>query len=133
VTLTIPATFQALEKITDFMMPLTSHLNPDTQSEIVLAVHELCMNIVQHAYAGDSGVIELQAKCDRQRLEVAIRDHGRNAYVALDEITPPNIHDYPESGWGIYIVHQVMDSVQYQRSGGQNQWYLVKNLVELHT
>lgn len=122
----IPATFQALEQISEYLMSITAHLDPETRSHVVLAVHELCMNIVQHAYAGDSGVIDIQARCDSRHLEVFLRDQGKNPYVFPNAIVPPNIHDYPESGWGIYIVHQVMDNVRYERAEGQNQWYLVK-------
>lgn len=122
----VPATFAALEQVTDYMMRLTARVDDELRSHLVLAVHELCMNIVQHAYAGDPGSIEIEGRCDSKRLEVSIWDDGKHRYVAPEAILPPNIHDYPESGWGIYIVHQVMDSVNYERLGEQNHWYLVK-------
>jgi serine/threonine-protein kinase RsbW len=122
----IPATFEALELVTDYMMQLAAHVDAETRSQLVLAVHELCMNIVQHAYAGDDGMIDIRGGWDRARLDIDIWDQGRHHYVTPDEIRPPNIHDYPESGWGIYIVHQVMDSVHYERADEQNHWHLVK-------
>ena len=128
-TLTIPATFQALERVTDYLMQVVGQLDKETRSTIVLAVHELCMNIVQHAYAGESGVIELHARYDRRQLEIRIFDQGSHGYRHPEAIVPPNVNDYPESGWGIYIVHQVMYVVEYQRTNGQNQWYLVKNFA----
>ncbi len=122
----IPATFQALEQLTDYMMQLTTRLEPETSSQLVLAIHELCMNIVQHSYAGESGMIEVHGHWNGDRLELTLRDTGSHAYVRPDVIKPPNIFDFPESGWGIYIVHQVMDSVKYERFAGHNQWSLVK-------
>ena len=123
----IPATFQALEQITDYIMQLAAHIDPETRSQLVLAVHELCMNIVQHSYAGETGMIEIDGHWSGSRLELTIRDTGSHAFVRPDVIKPPNIFDFPESGWGIYIVHQVMDSVKYERFAGHNQWSLVKH------
>lgn len=122
----IPATFQALEQITDYIMQLAAHIDPETRSQLVLAVHELCMNIVQHSYAGETGMIEIDGQWSGSRLELTIRDTGSHAFVRPDVIKPPNIFDFPESGWGIYIVHQVMDSVKYERFAGHNQWSLAK-------
>ena len=86
------------------------------------------MNVDYGRIWGDmhQGMIEIDGHWSGSRLELTIRDTGSHAFVRPDVIKPPNIFDFPESGWGIYIVHQVMDSVKYERFAGHNQWSLAK-------
>jgi serine/threonine-protein kinase RsbW len=95
---------------------------------IELAVHEACTNIVEHAYAGLPGRIEIILSLIREpkRLVVELHDSGRS--FKLPEITRPDIHEPQINGYGLFLIYQLMDEIRYQPQTGDNRWYLVKNL-----
>jgi anti-sigma regulatory factor (Ser/Thr protein kinase) len=126
-TLTVPADLTTLGNVTEFVESILVNCPSQLRSQIVLAIHELCLNIVEHAYAGATGEIELNADDENGILNVVVRDYAPNAYTE-GEITAPNPLDFPEGGWGLYILHQVMDKVEYRRLAAGNQWHLVKHL-----
>lgn len=126
--LTMDAAFGALEALSEFLNDAVMPCESRTLYQVKLAVHELCMNIVQHAYAGDAGLIVLSVEREALSLHVEIRDFaGRGLQVALIG-PPPDPFDLPESGWGMPIVHKVMDSVVYHRLADGNQWLLTKKM-----
>ncbi len=95
---------------------------------VELAVHETCMNIIEHAYAGRPGRINLVFSLQNRppRLIVDIRDTGRS--FELKEIQEPNLVEPQTSGYGLFLVHQLIDEVVYERQAEHNHWRLVKNL-----
>lgn len=95
---------------------------------VELAVHEACTNIVEHAYAGLPGRIEIILSLfrDPRRLVVELHDSGRS--FKLQEISQPDFNEPPVSGYGLFLIYQLMDEIQYQPQSGDNHWYLVKNL-----
>src|SRR5262245_9432667 len=96
-TLTIPADFEALEQLAPFMETLTAVAPPRLRSELALAVHELCVNIIQHAYSGAPGNIELYAEYEAQNLYLSIYDTAPNFYKHNGQ-PPPDPLSLPESG-----------------------------------
>jgi anti-sigma regulatory factor (Ser/Thr protein kinase) len=125
-TLVIPATFEALEQLSPLMSQATYAAPARMQAQLALAVHELCMNIVQHAYAGTPGEIRLEVDYSDHSLQISIYDQGPNAYAAT-EVVEPDPFDLPEHGWGIAIVHRVMDNVYYEHLESGSQWRLIKS------
>jgi sigma-B regulation protein RsbU (phosphoserine phosphatase) len=128
-TLVMPATYDALEDLKPFISGAIAPLPEKTLSRIVLAVHELCVNIVEHAYAGTAGEISIEADRDCEWIQFLIRDTGSRAYVPPDDVRPPDPASLPESGWGIYILHRIMDTVEYRRLPAGNQWLLRKRVA----
>ena len=128
-SLTLPANFEALAGLKPFVARLVEPAPEKTLSQIILAVHELCTNIIEHAYAGVDGEIRIEAVRVAEQLQFTIRDTGLHAYASPNFVTPPDPASLPESGWGIYILHQVMDKVEYRRLSAGNEWYLEKRLT----
>lgn len=126
--LTIAATYEALEGLKPFIIGVVEPAPEKTLSQIMLAVHELCANIVEHAYAGSEGEIYIEADHDAERLWFLIRDAGPHTYQAPDYVAAPDPSSLPESGWGIYILHRVMDKVEYRRLSAGNEWFLEKRI-----
>ncbi len=126
-SLVLTASFEALPGLEAFVDDLDESLPEETGPRIKLALHELCMNIVQHGYAGHPGKIQVEAEFDGEMLTLIVRDTAPVAYPNRD-ISPPNPLDLPESGWGMHILAQVMDEMQYQRLADGNLWQLVKRL-----
>ncbi|SRR5258706_16439994 len=124
-TLTIPADLEALEQLTPFIESIARTASGRMQHQLALAVHELCVNIIQHAYAGTTGQITLQAECYQHGLCLSVYDSAPNAFRNVFRRAPDPL-DLPESGWGLVILHRVMDGVSYVRQPRGNTWHLVK-------
>ncbi|MFZ0544102.1 MAG: ATP-binding protein [Candidatus Promineifilaceae bacterium] len=95
---------------------------------VELAVHEACTNIVEHAYAGVPGRIEIILSLVREprRLVVELHDSGRS--FKLPEVKQPDFNEPQINGYGLFLIYQLMDEIKYHPQSGDNHWYLVKNL-----
>lgn len=129
-TLTIAASFGALAELPSFVASVAAGLEEVAVSQVALALHELCTNIIRHAYAGSEGTIYVEASCDPHMLTFVIRDQAPREYAAPQHITLPNPRELAEAGWGMYIVHQLMSQVEYRQLGNGNEWVLKRNLDE---
>ncbi|MBK8988817.1 MAG: ATP-binding protein [Chloroflexi bacterium] len=93
---------------------------------IELAVHEACTNIVEHAYAGISGRIEIAFTLLEEPRQFIIELHDRGQSFNLADVVAPNFEQPQTSGYGLFLVHQLMDEVAYFPEPGNNRWRLVK-------
>jgi serine/threonine-protein kinase RsbW len=104
-------------------------VSSDVSQRVQLAVHEVCANIVEHAYGSDrDGTIQvtLTRTFEPQRLVVDLFDTGLPFDPASEP--EPNLDEPHVRGYGLYIVRSVMDDVRYDHGAGGNHWRLVKNL-----
>jgi anti-sigma regulatory factor (Ser/Thr protein kinase) len=88
---------------------------PQVASDFALAVSEACTNVVRHAYARagapDSRLI-LSAERDGATIVMRLRDFG--CKFDPSRVPVPNLDGEPSiGGYGIYLMRQVMDDVQY--------------------
>ena len=127
-TITITATLQAVSEAVQGFEDQWAHLPSELRTLLLLAMQELCVNIVKHGYAGAAGTIVLLVELDTAQLRVTVHDTAPNAFTMPDEIEAPDPLALPESGWGIFIIHQVFDQVQYERLPDGNCWRLQKAL-----
>ena len=95
---------------------------------VELAVHEACTNIVEHAYGGIPGRIEIILSLIKEprRLVVELHDSGRS--FKLPEVTNRDFNEPQINGYGLFLIYQLMDEIKYLPQSGDNRWYLVKNL-----
>ena len=100
---------------------------------IEVAVVEAANNILKHAYALETGhPIELAIYNNGKEVEFLFQDYGPP--FNLSELKPlqfnwDDIHDIPEHGRGVFIMNEVMDSVEYSRVDDVNQLLLKKALT----
>lgn len=91
-------------------------------AELVLA--EALNNIVEHAYAGQSGQIELRLQPRAGGLTVTITDWGRPMPGgAPPPGNPPALSsgaDLPEGGFGWHLIRRLTSGLDYQRSVNRN-------------
>ena len=81
-------------------------------SDLVIAINEACMNIMQHAYKGDrSGEIVLQIQEDSGDLHVVLTDFAAPVDPGL--IRPRNLEDVKPGGLGTYFIQEIMDDCTY--------------------
>jgi len=130
----IPATLEALRQISEVVEAYLAQVDgiPDAEIftyNIVLAVHELCTNIVTHAYAGEADTIavELWLEENPLRLIVSVRDNAPRIFDE-DGWRAPNLDEPKEHGLGIWLIKELMDEVNYKPAPGNNRWRLVKQI-----
>lgn len=101
----------------------------DLVYNIQLAVHEVCTNIIEHAYKFDANKpVQLSFYISRSEsvLEVVLRDQGHKFDPTT--VATPKLGTAQERGLGLFLVHELMDSVDYFHDGIWNRWTLVKKL-----
>ncbi len=100
-----------------------------TASQIALAVDEATTNVLEHAYHGAAGrPVELRFQGDAMQFRVDVCDAGDG--VDPREVPEVDLRQYATErrtgGLGVHLMGKIMDSVTFQRSGGQNVCCLVK-------
>lgn len=134
IQLVFPADSKYLNVIGACITAVLQHESPFLSQEtftsgITLAVHEVCINIIEHAYGGIPGRITMDINIldDPHRLEIILNDHGKS--FELGDISLPNQGEEVQiRGYGLYLIHQLMDQVKYIPQTGNNTWKLVKDL-----
>ena len=116
-----------------FLKTLADELHLDTSMtrNIRLAVEEAVVNVMDYAYpAGKEGNVNIKALSNRDSLKIVITDTGAafNPTEAAQADTSLSAEDRPIGGLGILLVRELMDSINYERSDGQNILTLIKQL-----
>jgi serine/threonine-protein kinase RsbW len=97
---------------------------------IQLAAHEVCTNIVSHAYGNNShGRIEITLTLHFGTpicLTIELQDTGKP--FDAESYTAPNLNEAQVHGYGIFLINHLMDTVTYTPAPGRNHWRLTKNL-----
>ncbi len=80
--------------------------------DLVLAVNEACMNIMQHADTGTyQGPIEIEILARDGMLEFLLRDYARP--VDVTSIRSRDLDDLRPGGLGVHIIGEIMDEVNF--------------------
>ena len=117
-----------LNQVTDLNRFVTSFISrmkvdPALESQIKLAVEEAVVNVMNYAYpVGTVGDINIDAASDGTLLRFVITDSGK----AFDPTeggrvdTTLSAEERPIGGLGIFLVRELMDSINYERIDGKN-------------
>lgn len=121
--LVLPADLAALRELGPWLAGLLeSGGRAQLAPRLELALHELCVNVVTHAYDGGPGELRVSGTAGPDGVELLVVDDGagfdREAVVAPTPGVPQ------EHGWGLHLVDQLVDEVHYTREEGQNRWLL---------
>jgi len=106
-----------LAHIGDWIMEVsqTCGLDEEDAFQVQLAVDEACTNVIEHAYEGQGGPMELQCRREGPDLRVTIRDLGRPfdpSAVRQPDLDAP-LRDRQIGGLGLLFMHTLMDQVQF--------------------
>lgn len=133
IQISIPASLSYLSVIGPCLRALVKESTPSSDEETLsyaleLAVYEICTNIVHHAYRDFTGRIDIAFSFEEQphRVIIDLCDTGQSFNMA--NISQPNLEIPQEHGYGLFLVHELMDIVDYQAEKGINRWHLVKKL-----
>jgi len=79
---------------------------------IIIAVNEICMNIMQHADGGHySGKIHLSASIIENVLSIWVEDEA--ASIDVNMLKVRDIDKLEPGGLGLFLVNDIMDTVSY--------------------
>jgi serine/threonine-protein kinase RsbW len=107
-----------------FCHPVMAPLNPEARGSAELVLAEALNNIVEHAYTGDDGRIDLQLRVQNDRLFCDLIDAGiAMPNNALPEGLAQQIEgnqDLPEGGYGWFLIRSLTHNLTYRRKDTRN-------------
>ncbi len=131
ILLEIPATLSHIHLLSRCACALAETI-PNLAEPVVnlynleLAIQEVAVNIVNHAYAGQEGRIQMRLQLVEQPPQLTLWFHDTGASFDPTVVPAPRLGELQEHGFGLFLVSELMDEVEYQASAGGNCWTLVK-------
>ena len=132
-SLTLPNDLHAIPELTAFIdaaCEVTS-FDDDMVLKMNLAIEEAVVNVMSYAYPeGTTGSVNVEVQANDARLKFVISDSGKHfdPTSVAEADTTLSAEDRSIGGLGIFLVRQLMDSVNYERIGGFNVLTLRKKL-----
>lgn len=130
-SLTLPAEPASLGKVLEVVRSVAEQagigLKPTTQLE--LAVEEVLVNILKHAYGGGPGEVQVSCRITAEgAVEVEFADQG----PPFDPLSRPEpdlaatVDERPIGGLGVHLAKTLTDQMTYRREDGSNILTLLK-------
>jgi serine/threonine-protein kinase RsbW len=130
---TVSCTKKNLKQIRDFVTGYLAgyKLSDILMNQIVLAVDEICANLIIHANQEDPSKFISLAITERSgMLKFTITDNG--VAFRRSEYKEPNIEEHirigKKGGVGIALVNRIMDRVEFESDAKQNTCLLYKKI-----
>ena len=122
-----------ISKLAIFIEELGEELNltPDLVFNLNLVLEEAVSNVILYAYPKEEHqTISLIAKKKENQLIFVLTDSGKefDPTQAPDADITLSAEDRPIGGLGIFLIRQIMNTVEYQRIDGKNVLTLGKEL-----
>ena len=102
-----------------------------THTSMAVIIAAAVVNVMNYAYPPETpGDIVVKAMYNRQFVKFVIIDSGRafDPTEAVKADTTLSAEDRPIGGLGIFLVRELMDSINYERVDGHNILTLRKDL-----
>ena len=132
--MTITATVENIEKVTDFVNEQLEAIGcpMKAQIQIDVAIDELFGNIAHYAYNPETGPATVRVEVTEAPVSVIVTfiDHGI-PYDPLKKDDPDitlSAEDREIGGLGIFMVKKTMDEITYEYKDGQNILRIRKDL-----
>lgn len=132
--LTIPATVENIEKVTEFVNSQLEEINCPIKAkmQIDIAIDELFGNIAHYAYKPETGPATVRVEVTETPISVIVTfiDHGI-PYDPLKKDDPDvtlSAEERAIGGLGIFMVKKTMDEITYEYKDGQNILSIRKDL-----
>jgi serine/threonine-protein kinase RsbW len=99
---------------------------------VQLAVHEACTNIIEHAYGGEEAgarirvEVRLQGGKTPEKIIIELRDTGTLFNPAT--VPAPNLDEPHEHGYGLFLMHNLMDEIAFTSDSQGNVCRMSKRL-----
>ena len=133
-TLILKNDVSELESVIGFAsdLCLRNSIPAETGRDLILALDEMVTNVAKHAFPeGGEHEFTLLVTLSDDEFVARLEDDGV-AFNPLDHPLPDldaPLEERKEGGLGIYLVRQIMTSLEYQRVAGKNVVTLRKKLT----
>ena len=132
-SLTLPNDIETIPQLNEFIDTVAEEIGLDVSlvMSLNLALEEAVVNVMEYAYPqGEKGDVEIEVVADDDWLTFIISDSGTafDPTTKEDADTTLSAEERPIGGLGIFLVRQLMDSIQYERTDGKNVLTLRKKL-----
>ena len=124
--LTLPAVQENIPAVIDFVNRELESLgcSMKIQSQIDIAIDEICSNIANYGYEGGSGVVDVRIETEHEphAVTIAFADSGTpfNPLERGDPNVTLKARERKIGGLGIFMVKKSMDDVRYEYREGRN-------------
>ena len=101
-----------------------------TVYNLQLAAQECCTNIIDHAYGGMSGgriQVSLTIQHEPPR-SIILEFWDTGAAIEPTAVAEPELRVGSVRGYGLFLMHELMDEVNYGHEPSGNRWQLVKRI-----
>ena len=117
----IEAKTENLDTVLDFVNEHIEHCNMKIQNQIGIAVDEVFANISSYAYNLSVGGVTIRLKVGDD-IAIEFEDSGvpYNPLIKDDPDITLSADEREIGGLGIFMVKNIMDSVEYKRDGSKN-------------
>ena len=134
-TLRVSASIDSLQRVTDFVTSWAEASGVDhrQRSKLKIAVHEACMNVIEHGYQFAPGKeIEIEIESDAHSFRVIISDWGLpfESFGRSDYSVHDAFENQKRGGYGFYIMQQSVDEIRYEYGEDGNRLTLVLEFKE---
>lgn len=102
-------------------------------NSVLLAIEEVCTNVIRHAYLYAPGTIRIKIAIHPGKVIFSVFDRGRR--FDYDHSDSPDLGRYVKTGrkggLGLYLIRKMMDSVSYYSRDGENELRMEKKADKL--
>ena len=130
--LKVKADLAEIERVRDFLRQMMHGIiNAEEETmKLELALHEIFVNVVMHAYPNGNGNMTIRVRSDEDTFCIEIRDRG--IPFNPEEIPPVDLDKKIQmgtgGGLGIYLFKTLMDEYSYKRDGDDNVLTICKRI-----
>lgn len=123
------------EQVQEVGKLIRSYLTKENLEQHICNAVDICLsealnNVIKHGYKNKPNHgIDINIRKNAKYLEVEIIDNGlprKQLDVPSLDFDPEDVDNLPESGMGLYIIHQLMDEINYITLNGKNYFTLKK-------
>ena len=91
-------------------------IDKELTKNLILAVNEACMNIIQHAYHNiPNGEIHITIKENDEAIIFVLQDDA--PCVELSSIKSRKLDNLRPGGLGVHFINKIMDGIEYDKCG----------------
>ena len=132
-SLSLPNDIETVPQLNAFIDGVAEEIGLDTTltMSLNLAIEEAVVNVMNYAYpSGKQGDVNVDVTADSEWLTFVISDKGMpfDPTAKEEADTTLSVEERPIGGLGIFLVRQLMDSINYERTDGKNVLTLKKKL-----
>jgi serine/threonine-protein kinase RsbW len=121
-----------LPVLTEFLQEfwLANGLPPAEALKFELALEEVFMNVVMHGSRASQPRVEVRLALSDAEITLVVEDEG----PPFDPLSVPppdpaaSLEQRPVGGLGVFLVRQMMDTVEYQRLTSRNRLRMTKRI-----